>query len=338
MLKKIIKRILISIPVLIGVVLVIFIMLRIVPGNPIVTMLGEHVNQQTIDKLTVEMGLDQPAYVQFFKYVWNALHGDFGTSYRMNRSVTQMIMDAFPYTVKLSVLAALISWTIGVVAGVVAAIRQNRILDRLFMGTALLGVSMPIFMAALLLQYVFAYKLQLFPISGYEGFSALILPAIALGMEPAGRDLMSSPPRPREEGLFAHGLTRTILLRGTLLGLASSLVYGGALWLGCDLAVARSACFLTIVFSQMVHLFECRDSGLLANPLLLGAAGCSLAAAAASVYLPALQTVCGTASVTGQPLLLTAAGVVGGPLLAALARCIFRLGRRKEKNWQSVQG
>ena len=164
------------------------------------------------------------------------------------------------------------------------------------------------------------------------------LPAIALGMEPAGRDLMSSPPRPREEGLFAHGLTRTILLRGTLLGLASSLVYGGALWLGCDLAVARSACFLTIVFSQMVHLFECRDSGLLANPLLLGAAGCSLAAAAASVYLPALQTVCGTASVTGQPLLLTAAGVVGGPLLAALARCIFRLGRRKEKNWQSVQG
>lgn len=96
------------------------------------------------------------------------------------------------------------------------------------------------------------------------------LPAIALGMEPAGRDLMSNPPRPREEGLFAHGLTRTILLRGTLLGLASSLVYGGALWLGCDLAVARSACFLTIVFSQMVHLFECRDSGLLANPLCWG--------------------------------------------------------------------
>ena len=186
MLKKILKRVLISIPVLIGVVLLIFIMLRIVPGNPVVTLLGEHVNQQTIDKLSAEMGLDQPIVVQFFKYIWNALHGDFGTSYRMNRSVTQMIMDAFPYTVKLSLLAALISWTIGVVAGVIAAIRQNKLLDRLFMGTALLGVSMPIFMAALLLQYVFAYKLELFPISGYEGFAALILPAIALGWNSAG--------------------------------------------------------------------------------------------------------------------------------------------------------
>lgn len=186
MAKKILNRILISIPVLIGVVLLIFIMLRIVPGNPIVTMLGEHVNQKTIDKLTVEMGLDQPAYVQFFKYVWNALHGDLGTSYRMNRNVTQMILEAFPYTVKLSLLAALVSWTVGVVAGVIAAIKQNKLLDRLFMGTALLGVSMPIFMAALLLQYVFAYKLQWFPISGYEGFSALILPAIALGWNSAG--------------------------------------------------------------------------------------------------------------------------------------------------------
>ena len=186
MLKKILKRILISIPVLIGVVLVIFIMLRVVPGNPIVTLLGEHVNQRTIDKLTAEMGLDQPGYVQFFKYIWNALHGDFGTSYRMNRSVTGMILEAFPYTVKLSLFAALISWTIGVVAGVIAAVRQNKLLDRLFMGTALLGVSMPIFMAALLLQYIFAYKLQLFPISGYEGFSALVLPAIALGWNSAG--------------------------------------------------------------------------------------------------------------------------------------------------------
>ena len=186
MLKKIVKRILISIPVLFGVVLVIFIMLRIVPGNPIVTLLGEHMNQQTIDKLTAEMGLDKPLYVQFFQYIWNALHGDFGTSYRMNRSVTDMILQAFPYTVKLALFAALISWAIGIVAGIIAAIRQNKLLDRLFMGTALLGVSMPIFMAALLLQYIFAYKLKLFPISGYEGFAALVLPAIALGWNSAG--------------------------------------------------------------------------------------------------------------------------------------------------------
>ena len=148
MLKKVVKRILISIPVLIGVVLAIFVMLRIVPGNPVTTMMGEHVNPAVIEKISKEMGLDQPYYIQFLKYIANALRGDFGTSYRLNRNVTQIIIEAFPNTVKLSLLAAAVSWLIGIVAGIVAAIRQNRLLDRLFMGCALMGVSMPVFMTA----------------------------------------------------------------------------------------------------------------------------------------------------------------------------------------------
>ena len=159
-LKKVLKRILISIPVLIGVVLIIFIMLRIVPGDPAVTMMGEHVNPAIIEKLSREMGLDQPMHIQFIKYVGNALKGDFGTSYRLNRNVTKIILDAFPNTVKLSVCAAIVAWVIGITAGIVAAIRQNRLLDRLFMGCALMGVSMPVFMTALVLQYVFAFKLK----------------------------------------------------------------------------------------------------------------------------------------------------------------------------------
>ncbi len=186
MLSKVVKRIAISIPVLIGVVLLIFIMLRVVPGDPVATMMGEHVNPAMIEKISAELGLDQPLYVQFFKYVGNALRGDFGTSYRLNRNVTQIILESFPHTVKLSVLAALVAWIIGLVAGIVAAIRQNRLLDRLFMGCSLVGVSMPVFMTALVLQYVFAFKLQWFPISGFDSWQAMILPAIALGWNSAG--------------------------------------------------------------------------------------------------------------------------------------------------------
>lgn len=185
-LKKVLKRILISIPVLVGVVLIIFIMLRIVPGNPAVTMMGEHVNPAIIEKLSREMGLDQPMHVQFLKYVGNALRGDFGTSYRLNRNVTKIILDAFPNTVKLSVCAAIVAWVIGITAGIVAAIRQNRLLDRLFMGCALMGVSMPVFMTALVLQYVFAFKLKWFPVSGFDSLRAMVLPAIVLGWNSAG--------------------------------------------------------------------------------------------------------------------------------------------------------
>lgn len=185
-LSRILKRILIAVPVLAGVVLIIFVMLRIVPGDPVTTMMGEHVNLAVIDKISKEMGLDQPMIVQFFKYVGNALRGDFGTSYRLNRNVTQIILDAFPNTVKLSVLAAIVAWMIGITAGIVAAIQKNKLLDRLFMGCALLGVSMPVFMTALVLQYVFAFKLKWFPVSGFDSLQAMVLPAIVLGWNSAG--------------------------------------------------------------------------------------------------------------------------------------------------------
>jgi len=119
---KVLKRIAVSIPVLVGVVLVIFVMLRIVPGDPVTTMMGEHVNPAVIEKVSREMGLDQPLYVQFFKYIANALRGDFGTSYRLNRNVTRIILDSFPNTVKLSLLAAAVAWFIGIVAVTLVAI------------------------------------------------------------------------------------------------------------------------------------------------------------------------------------------------------------------------
>ena len=186
MIKHIVKRILIAIPVLICVILVIFVMLRILPGNPAETMAGEHVSQAVIDKISREMGLDEPLYIQFFKYLANAVRGDFGTSYRLNRNVTGIILEAFPNTVKLSICAAVIAWVIGITAGLVAAVNQNRILDRLFMGGSLAGVSMPVFMIALVLQYLFAFQFKIFPVSGYDSLACMVLPAISLGWNSAG--------------------------------------------------------------------------------------------------------------------------------------------------------
>ena len=186
MLRKIIERLLLSIPILFGVILLIFIMLRIVPGDPITTMLGEHVDLRTIEKIKVEMGLDNPLFIQFFKYIVNILRGDFGTSYRLNRNVSKIIIEAFPNTLKLALSSALFAWILGISTGIVSAIYKNKFIDRLFMTGALMGVSMPIFMLALGLQYLLAFKFPIFPVSGYDSILSMILPAIALGWNSAG--------------------------------------------------------------------------------------------------------------------------------------------------------
>ena len=172
--------------VLLGVALLIFILLRIVPGNAIVTMMGEHADAETIERMTGELGLDKPIYVQFWKYISGAFRGDFGTSYSVGRSVSSLMSAAFPHTLILALAAAVFAWALGILCGVVAAVKKNGILDHLFMGVSLLGVSLPVFMAAMVLQYLLAYKLHWFPISGVESWKCYILPAIALGWNSAG--------------------------------------------------------------------------------------------------------------------------------------------------------
>lgn len=184
--KYFLKRIVGTIPVLLGVVLLIFIMLRIIPGSPVLVMLGEHYDQETIERLTELMGLDQPLLVQFFDYVKGALMGDLGVSYRYQRPVADMIMGALPYTVKLAVMAALFAWVMGLVSGIIAAVNNNNFIDRLFMGVSLLGVSMPIFMTSLVLQYIFSFKLGILPMTEDGSMVSMILPAIALGWNSAG--------------------------------------------------------------------------------------------------------------------------------------------------------
>lgn len=186
MAKNILTRVLQTLVVLIGVAFLIFVMLRIVPGNAVTTMMGEHVNAEAVERMTRELGLDQPVPVQFWRYLTGALRGDFGTSYSLNRSVSELIAAAFPNTVWLALAAAAVAWVVGILCGIIAAVKKNGLLDHLFMGFSLLGVSMPVFMAAMVLQYLLAYKLKLFPISGVSSWKGYVLPAIALGWNSAG--------------------------------------------------------------------------------------------------------------------------------------------------------
>ena len=186
MAKYVIKRILVSIPVLLGVVLIIFLMLNVVPGDPVTLMMGEHIKPELIEMFRERMHLDDPVLVRFITYVKDALHGDFGISYKLNREISDLIMIAFPHTIKLTVFAALVAWIIGIPAGIISAVKQNTIIDRIFMGFSLLGVSMPVFLVGLLMQYVFAYKLGVLPVTGYSNFRYFIMPAIVLGWSSAG--------------------------------------------------------------------------------------------------------------------------------------------------------
>ena len=187
MLRTLAQRLVQAVIVLAGVMLLIFIMLRIVPGNPVETLMGEHANQETIARVSEEMGLDQPLHIQFFRYLSSALQGDFGTSFTLGKPVSRLLRSAFVNTLILALFAALFAWIIGIGCGVLAAVTKNRLPDRIFTGFSLLGISLPVFMAAMFLQYVFAFRLRWLPISGADSWTGFILPGIALGWNSAGQ-------------------------------------------------------------------------------------------------------------------------------------------------------
>ena len=183
MTKYILKRLLTTIPVLIGLVFVVFFMLNIIAGDPVTVMMKEHFKPDVIENLRESMHLDDPFLVRFVRYIGDALRGDLGTSYRYKRPVTDLIAGAFPYTLKLAVLAALFSWVIGIPIGILSAVKKNSVVDRLFMGFSLFGVSMPVFWIGMILQNTLKGVL---PISGFDSWRQMILPTVVLGWQSSG--------------------------------------------------------------------------------------------------------------------------------------------------------
>lgn len=175
-----------TVPVLIGVSILIFVMLNIIPGDPVTVMMKERISPDVVEKVKAQMGLDDPLIVRYFRFIGGALRGDFGISYKLNRPVSRLIMQAFPNTLALALAAAFVSWLIGIPAGILSALKPNTVIDRAFMGFSVAGISMPIFWSALLMQYLFALKLGWLPVSGFYGVKYLLMPAVALGWSTAG--------------------------------------------------------------------------------------------------------------------------------------------------------
>lgn len=184
--KFILNRILMMLPVLLGVSLVVFSMMYFTPGDPAQLILGETASETEVRELREEMGLNDPFLLQYGRYLKKAVfEGDLGTSYVTGRPVVTEIVARFPTTMLLAVLSVFISVLIGIPTGIVSATRQYSLFDNLAMILALVGVSMPNFWQGLVLIIVFSLHLGWLPASGFYGPAYWILPALTIGTSTA---------------------------------------------------------------------------------------------------------------------------------------------------------
>jgi ABC-type dipeptide/oligopeptide/nickel transport system permease component len=176
------RRLALLVPTLFGVLLVTFLLLDVVPGDPVAEIVGERADSATIARLRAELRLDDPMHVRFGHYLGNVARGDLGRSFVTGRPVAQDLRERFPHTVRLALAAMAIAVTVGIGLGVLAAVRPGSAVDRLAMLLSYLGVSFPVYWVGLLLILLFALTLRWLPPSGAGGLAFLVLPAVTLGM------------------------------------------------------------------------------------------------------------------------------------------------------------
>lgn len=177
------RRIILAFPVLFGVTILTFLMLHLVPGDPVAAMfIGQGgAKEEQMEKVREQLGLNDPLPVQYVTYMGNLLQGDLGRSIRTNEPVTGLISRNFPQTLKLTMASMGLAILIGITLGIIAAIRRGGLVDNLVMLIALAGVSIPGFWLGLLLISLFSVTLGWFPIIGGNSWRGLVLPAFALG-------------------------------------------------------------------------------------------------------------------------------------------------------------
>ncbi len=180
MLKYIFKRLLMMIPIIIGIALLIFTIMYFSPGDPARMILGDAATDETVAQLQEEMGLNDPFFVRFFNYAKNALHGDFGRSYKTATPVFDEILARYPITIRLAVFGMLLSLTIGIPIGVISAVKQYSILDGASMLLTLILTAMPPFWLGMLMMLLFSLRLGIFPATGAEGWLSYVLPVITV--------------------------------------------------------------------------------------------------------------------------------------------------------------
>lgn len=182
MLKYIIRRILAMIPVVIGITFIVFMIMKMAPGDPARMILGDNATPEAVEALREEMGLNDNYLVQYGRYMINLCKGDMGTSYKNNRPVVDEVMTRVPATFKLAFVSAIVSILIAIPLGVLAAVKQGTLFDNASMVVSLIGISMPAFWLALMLMLKFSLQLKWFPVQGAnDGWRSYVLPAIAIG-------------------------------------------------------------------------------------------------------------------------------------------------------------
>ena len=272
--EYVLKRLLLTIPVLLGVSLLVFSVLHLAPGDPAVIMLGPEATKESIEKIHQALGLDRPLPVQYLTWMAKIARLDFGRSIVLNRAVFPEIWTRFKATAILTVASLTVSILLGVTAGIISAIRQNSIFDAVSMLCALAGVSMPVFFTGVVLIIIFAMNLNYFPSAGmyspvrrdlYDLLHHLVLPAFTLGTASAAilarmtRSAMLETIRQdyirtaRSKGLaertviYVHALKNAAITIITVLGMQIGYLLGGAIltesvfsWPGVGLMMVRA--------------------------------------------------------------------------------------------------
>lgn len=177
-----VKRLIMGIAIVLFVSVIVFAIMQAMPGDPIDLMVDTRVSEERVAELKAQWGLDKPAIVQYFYWLGNILQGDFGMSVSMKQNVGDLIMQRLPYTLMLTGAALLIEYLIAIPLGLLAAVKKDRLTDKaLTVGTIVLW-SMPQFWLGVLLMFIFSITLGVLPLSGYSGFTSLILPAFTLAL------------------------------------------------------------------------------------------------------------------------------------------------------------
>lgn len=246
MIKYILRRILMMIPVMLGVTLLVFTMMYITPGDPAQIMLGDAATPEGVAELREELGLDDPFLIRYGRFVWDLLHGDLGICYATRQPVSDRLAQTFPNTMQLAGLAVVVSTIMGMLLGIVSAAKQNSVFDNAAMALAMVGNAMPNFWQGLLMMLVFSLWLGWLPASGFSSFEYMILPAITIGTSSAAviarmtrssmlevirADYISTA---RAKGqtefwvIFRHALRNALIPVVTVIGLQFGRQLGGA--------------------------------------------------------------------------------------------------------------
>lgn len=245
MVSYIIRRLIIMIPVLIGITMVSFVMVHLVPGNPAEIMAGVGASAQDIHNIELQLGLDKPLWYQYLEFLGRIAHGDLGTSVNTQLPVTMEIKQTLPVTATLALCSTILSVVLGLSAGIISGVRKGGVSDSAATVISLFDLSMPSFWLGLMMIFVFSGRLRWLPAAGWNGISSIILPSITLGaatiaivarmMRSSLIDVLSSDyiRTARAKGLkririIWHALRNALIPSITVIGIEFGTLLGGA--------------------------------------------------------------------------------------------------------------